>query len=246
MIHTFDCKSVGKLSLLVKKSTPKPPPRPETTLVLASSVDGRITSSDSNLLDKNRNWKMTPIVRGYLQQSFGITTEPGVYNLIPGSRMSQAGINERIGEPDREDIRLIVLDHHRDLTPEGVNYLAKCVNRLILVCGKVHPFVKAKQKEKNVSLITQSRFNREELLTTLKKRRVKKLTIQSAGKLNSKWINEGLVDFLTIIVYPLIVGESGTPIFTNTKISTVRPLRLIDIRPFNLNYISLNYQVLND
>jgi riboflavin biosynthesis pyrimidine reductase len=160
--------------------------------------------------------------------------------------MSQAGMNLRSGIPDREDIRLIVLDHHRELTVEGINYLAKCVNRLMVVCGKVHPITKSKSKEKNISLITQSRFNREELLQTLKSRRVRKVTIQSAGKLNSKWVNEGLIDHLTVIVYPLIVGESGTPLFTNTKISIVRPLRLIDIRPFNLNYISLNYQVIND
>lgn len=224
----------------------KPLSRPETTLVLTSSVDGRITSSDSNMLDKNPDWKMIPGVRGYLQQSFGITSEPGVYNLIPGSRMSQAGINFRTGTPDREDIRLIVLDHKRDLTVEGINYLARCVNRLIVVCGKIHPITKSKNTEKNLSLITQSRFSREGLLNSLKKKRVKRVTIQSAGKLNSKWVNEGLIDHLTIIVYPLLVGESGTPLFTNTKISTVRPLRLIDIRPFNLNYISLNYQVIND
>jgi len=82
----------------------KPLSRPETTLVLTSSVDGRITSSDSNMLDKNPNWKLIPGVRGYLQQSFDITSEPGVYNLIPGSRMSQAGINLRTGNPDKEDI----------------------------------------------------------------------------------------------------------------------------------------------
>ncbi|MFC1654098.1 dihydrofolate reductase family protein [Patescibacteria group bacterium] len=222
----------------------KTSPRPETTLILASSVDGRLTSSDSNPLDKNKNWKQKPGVRGYLQQFYEITSEAGVYNLIPGSRM--AHINDRIGKPEKEDIRLIVLDHHRDLTAEGIVYLSKCVNRLILVCGNKHPITDTKKLPSNLSLIRQPRFMRKDLLIKLHKKKVKKVTIQSAGKLNSKWINEGLIDHLTIIVYPLLVGSSGTHTLINHKLSAVRPLRLVDIRPFNLNYISLNYEVLND
>ena len=75
---------------------------------------------------------------------------------------------------------------------------------------------------------------------------VQKITIQSSGRLNAKWINDGLVDYLTVIVYPLLVGNSGTPVLENKKLSIVRPLRLLDAKPFNFNYIALNYQVLND
>jgi riboflavin biosynthesis pyrimidine reductase len=215
-------------------------------MVLASSVDGCLTSGDSLPLDKNKTWKRQEGVRGYLQQSYSLSSEPGVFNLIPGITLVQTGVNYRTAKPAREDLRLIVIDHQRDLTPQGVLYLSQCVKNLIVVCGRVHPVTKIKSRPRNLSVITQPRFDRANLLHRLVKRNVTKVTIQSSGRLNAKWINEGLVDFLTIIIYPILVGTSGTPILTNPKLSVVRPLRLIDSKPFNFNYIALNYEVLND
>jgi riboflavin biosynthesis pyrimidine reductase len=120
------------------------------------------------------------------------------------------------------------------------------VTDLIVVCGGKHPITTEKTLPKNCRLITQTRFNREELLHQLHQLKIKKVTIQSAGKLNAKWVNEGLIDYLTVIVYPLLVGSSGTSSLVGHKKSIPRPLRLLSVHPFNLNYISLNYQVIND
>lgn len=220
--------------------------RPETTLIIASSTDGKLASADSNSLDRNKDWKTQPGIRGYLQQFYDVTSEAGVYNLVTGKTMAGTGVNVRSGKPKRLPLRLIVLDHKRDLTPEGINYLSLCVTKLILVCGKKHPIAKKRKLPKNVSIIYQPRFDRTDLLKQLHSRRVKKVTLQSAGKLNAKWVNDGLVDFLTIIIYPLLIGSSGTSILKSSKISIPKPLRLMDSRPFGFNYIALNYQVLND
>lgn len=219
--------------------------RPETTLVLAASVDGRLTGSDSSDLDADKHWKLKEGVRGYLQQAYDLSGEKGVYNLVVGRSLAQTGINSRTNKPIRENLRLIVLDHLRDLTPQGITYLASCVQNLIIICGVSHPITTEKHLPRNVSIIKQSRFNRKRALEELFKRKVNKITIQSSGRLNARWLNDGLIDYLTIIVYPLMVGTSGTPILENFEISTVRPLRLIEAKPFNFNYIAMNYQVIN-
>lgn len=220
--------------------------RPETTLVIASSVDGRLTGNDSADLDRDKHWKQKEGVRGYLQQAYDLSGEKGVYNLVPGRSMAQTGINLRTTKPVRENLRLIVLDHLRDLTPQGITYLAQCVQNLIIICGISHPITMESHVPRNLSIIKQPRLNRKRALEELFKRKVNKITIQSSGKLNAKWLNDGLVDYLTIIVYPLMVGSSGTPILESRDISTVRPLRLIEAKPFNFNYIAMNYQVINE
>ena len=169
-----------------------------------------------------------------------------MFNLITGATLAHTGINYRTNPPTREDIRLIVIDHHRDLTPQGILYLSQCVKNLIVVCGRVHPVTKLVARTRNLSIITQPRFDRLGLLRELAKRDGTKLILQSSGRLNAKWINDGLVDHLTIIVYPLLVGTAGTPVLDNSKLSVVRPLRLIDTKTFDFNYIALNYDVIND
>lgn len=229
------------------KSTPtESPTRPETTLVLASSVDGKLVSGDSYPHDRDKSWKLKPGVRGYLQQAYDTGTAPGIYNLVVGESLAQTGLNQRKGKPAKQNLRLIVIDHHRDLTVQGILYLARTITKLIIVCGHKHPITALQNLPHNLSLITQPRFNRQDLMQALTRRQVKKVTIQSAGTMNAKWLNDGLVDFLTVIVYPLMVGTSGTAALESSHLSTVRPLRLIESKPFNFNYIALNYQVLND
>lgn len=219
--------------------------KPEITLVLATSVDGRLTGSDSHDLDRDKQWKHKEGVRGYLQQAFELSSEQGVYNLVAGRSIAQTGINYRTNKPVRENIRLVVLDHHRDLSPQGINYLASCVKSLIVICGVAHPITKITRKPKNLSLIVQPRFNRQDTVRALAKHKVKKITIQSAGKLNAGWINDGMVDQITVILYPLLIGTSGTPSLESEELSIVKPLRLIETKTFNFNYIALTYQVIN-
>jgi len=222
--------------------------RPETTLILSSSVDGRITSRDSDELDPNKNWKKKQGVRGILQQFFDFAVDKDIYVLTTGQAMARSGINIKTVSPQKINLKLIVIDQPPHLTPKGIIYLAKCIKKLFVVTDKKHPSLSLKHKPKNLTNITYpNEIDLKDLMHQLKtKYKINKITIQSAGVLNSHWIEMGLVDHLTVIIYPLLIGNSGTPVLVNQEPLKIRPLRLVTSRIFNNNYLFLRYDVVND
>jgi len=222
--------------------------RPETTLVLSASVDGRITSRDSDQLDLNKNWKNQQGIRGVLQQFYNLTQAKGDYSLTTGQAMIKSGVNVKtIFPPKLINLNLIVWDKASCLTPQGVNYLTKSIKNLIFISKSSHPYLKTKKKPKNLKTISYSkRPNLKKIISILKtKHRVKKLTIQSSGTLNSQWINQRLIDYLTVIIYPLLIGNSGTPLLVDTAPLKVLSLNLESSKVFDNHYLALRYKVVN-
>jgi len=223
-------------------------PRPETTLIFSISVDGRITSRDSDKLDPDKNWKKKQGVRGILQQFYGITQSKNDYSLTTGQAMVKNGVNIKTILPSKKSkLNLIIWDQTSCLTTKGINYLIKSVNRLIFITKANNPYLKSKKIPKNLQLISYKRkANLKQLINQLKtKYKVKKLTIQSAGTLNSQWINQGLIDYLTVIIYPLLIGNSGTPVLIDTTPLKVLSLNLESSRVFDNRYLALRYKVIN-
>ena len=214
---------------------------------MASSVDGCLVGRDSDDLDANKSWKNKVGVRGLLQQFFEFSPNTDNYNLTTGQAMVQTGINARSALPKKENLRLIVLDRNMSLSSQGVRYLAESLDKLILVVGQRHPALRIKKLANNVTVIKMSfPLNLSGLMRQLRTRlQIKKVTIQSAGLLNSRWLEEGLVDYMTVIIFPLLIGSSGTPALINDHIFSVKPLRLVSSKIFNNNYLSLYYRVIN-
>jgi 2,5-diamino-6-(ribosylamino)-4(3H)-pyrimidinone 5'-phosphate reductase len=238
---------------------PKNLQKPIITLIIASSVDGCLVTRESDRYDKNKNWKNTKGVGGYVQQFFDFSVESSdTYNLINASTLVNIGVNSENFVPKKSNVQLIVLNFNDNLTEVGLKNASKSVKKLILIGKKDDQFIQLKKFPKNCEfLITKNDFDIAKTMRVLKsKYKVEKITVQSAGLLSSKWLSSGVVDFLTIILYPIMVGNNGTHIlsdldFTNdnsNKIEqffNVRPLKLIKSRAFDTNYLFLRYAVLN-
>lgn len=220
---------------------------PETTLFLNISVDGRITSHDSDAFDPDQTWKQTPGIRGILQQFYEFN-QPGMTALTTGSAMAALGLNTRRGTPHQEDMNLVVLDPDADLTPQGLAYLAQNVRQLFLICLASHPIKRSSAqalKRLNPLSYPKTIDLNHAFARLYREHKVKKLFIHSIAPLNADLIDAGLVDYLSLIISPLLVGGHGTPALQDTDILTVRPLKLIDLQRFAANYVNLRYQVLN-
>jgi 2,5-diamino-6-(ribosylamino)-4(3H)-pyrimidinone 5'-phosphate reductase len=136
-----------------KKTTSKiTPSRPETTLFLVMSVDGRITSHDSDDIDPNKSWKHDPRIAA-LTQPFVDFGTGNVHSLTYGEAMNKVGINTRTGKTKRLPIKLIVIDDLSHLTARGVSYLAQNCRTLFFACDHKHPALALKSKPKNLHLL---------------------------------------------------------------------------------------------
>lgn len=228
------------------KKAINPRSRPETTLFLNISVDGRITSHDSDAFDQDKNWKQAPGVRGILQQFYEFK-QTGMTALTTGSSMAALGSNYRTGKPKKEPISLVVLDPDADLTPQGLTFLAQNVTQLILICLTTHPINRSSDQALNRLIISYPKeIDLNDAFAKLyQKYQVKKLFIHSIAPLNADLLDAGLIDHLSIIISPLLVGGHGTPALQDSDILSVRPLSLISCQSFSDNYVILRYRVIN-
>lgn len=93
-----------------------------------------------------------------------------------------------------------------------------------------------------------------DLLKILKEKyQIEKLTIQSGGTLNSAWIREGLIDRISIVVAPCIVGGKTTPTLVDEKplheqkeLENVKALKLIEANVLENSYLHLKYAVISE
>jgi|GEM_PF-6639541 len=193
--------------------------RPISTLILPISADGKLVSRDSIITDKDPSWRVQPHVTGYLQQFYDFSTSDS-YTLTTGEVMALSGVNHKISKPEKEDLSLVVLDFTQSLSTNGVTYLEQTVKNLLIIKDPLTP---------------------KEIMDLLNRHKIKNLTIHSTP-MNALWIQDNLVDYLTLIIYPLIVGESGTPV-TSLGLSKPKTLTLLETRTFDQNYICLRYKI---
>jgi 2,5-diamino-6-(ribosylamino)-4(3H)-pyrimidinone 5'-phosphate reductase len=216
---------------------------PDTTLLLSYSVDGRITSHDSDLLDPDRTWKQTPGIRSILQQ-FYVFNQPNMVAFTTGQLMSNVGVNTRQGQPQLENLSLVVLDPDADLAPQGISYLLQNVKNLYLVCLNSHP-IHQQTLPPSLSLLSYAKeIDLNHAFAKLKRQHhIQKLLIPSIAPLNAALIDAGLIHHLSIIISPILVGDHGIPVLPQSSNLNLQSLKLINVKAFNQHYISLQYDL---
>ena len=79
-----------------------------------------------------------------------------------------------------------------------------------------------------------------------------RLTIQSGGTLNGLFVRNKLIDYVNIVIAPLIVGGKDVPtlvdgnsITDETKLQKLMPLELIECNKLDNSYVQLKYKVIH-
>lgn len=230
--------------------------RPETTLFILTTIDGKITTGDSDLLDSDQDWRRIVGVKEGLQQYYDLERQTDLHSLNSGRVMAKIGINDRDKEPEKMDVSFIIIDSKPHLTESGVRYLSKWVKTLYMVtANKDHPACLLAAQLGNIVIISYpERVDLEDMFQVLhSKYGVEKITIQSGGTMNAAFLRQGLIDHLSIVIAPLIVGGKdtttlvdGESLHTVEELSNVRALKLVRCDVLEESYIHLRYDVINE
>jgi 2,5-diamino-6-(ribosylamino)-4(3H)-pyrimidinone 5'-phosphate reductase len=218
--------------------------RPQTTLFLIHSVDGRVVSHDSDHLDPDKTWKQDPKIAAISQPFFEFAKDQNIHTLTYGSILEKLGLNTREGTPVDLGVNLAVIDDTSSLNLKAVNYLAQNTKKLYFFCPASHPAAATKLPTR-VSLFPYQKLNLKNILKDLKKAKVKTLTLQSYTPLNARWLAENLIDELSVIISPLLVGIDGTPTLIGHDLPQVKPLIFTSAQPFGFGFVNLRYKVIN-
>ena len=222
--------------------------RPVTTLFMLMSLDGKISTGVGDGLDFDRDLPRVPGVAEGLRQYYELEQETDLWSLNTGKVMAKVGANE-LPLPERLPVSFAILDNTH-LTEAGVRWLcARCRQLVVITSNASHPALAV--GEGNLSVMYQERQDLSEALCRLKvEHGCDRLTIQSGGTLNAALVREGLVDFVDVVVAPLLVGGRDTPTLVDGpslasvgELSKLRPLELLGCEALRDSYVRLRYRV---
>ena len=227
--------------------------RPITTLFMLESLDGKISTGSSDNLDVDKDYTRIDGVKEGLHQYYELERETDYYSLNTGRVMAKIGVNEKTNIPNKMDgITFIIIDSKPHLTESGINYLCNWTGRLILVTTNInHPAFKIKDNYNNLEILYYDTLNLTKMLEDVySKYGADRVTIQSGGTLNGLFLRENLIDYVNIVVAPILVGGSNVPtlidgesIKDSSELDKLRALELIECNKLNDSYIQLKYKV---
>ena len=227
--------------------------RPITTLFMLESLDGKINSGNSDNLDADKDWCQIKGVKEGLHQYYEIEATTDYYSLNTGRVMAKIGINDRKEYHEKVDISFIIIDSKPHLNEHGIDYLCNWVEKLILVTtNKNHIAFSLKEKYENLDILYYEVLDLKTLLTDMKQKyNAEKITIQSGGNLNGKFLREDLINYVNIVIAPLLVGGrdtstliDGDAISTVNELNKLKALQLIECNKLEDSYIQLKYKII--
>ncbi len=227
--------------------------KPITTLFMLESLDGKISSGNNDNLDADKDWCQIDGVKEGLHQYYEIEATTDFYSLNTGRVMAKIGVNERTEYHDKVDCRFIIIDNKPHLNEKGIDYICHWVDKLILVTtNKNHVAYSLQEKYKNLDILFYNDLDLNALLIDMRKKYdAEAITIQSGGTLNGKFLRENLIDYVNVVIAPLLVGGKetstlidGESIMSARELNKLKALKLIECTKLENSYIQLKYQVI--
>ena len=227
--------------------------RPITTLFMLESLDGKISTGSTDELDVDKDFAQIDGVKEGLHQYYEIEQTTDFYSLNTGRVMAKIGVNDKKEYKDRVDVRFVIIDNKPHLNESGIDYICHWVDKLLLVTtNKNHIAYRIKEKYENLDILYYETLDLEKLLQDLySKYNAERLTIQSGGTLNGMFVRNKLIDFVNVVIAPIIVGGKevstlvdGESIKDKNELNRLMPLELLQCNKLNDSYIQLKYKVL--
>lgn len=222
--------------------------RPVTTLFMLMSVDGKISTGSSDALDVDRDFPKIQGLKEGLYQYYEIEQTTDLWSFNTGRVQAKIGVNEK-AMPAKTPVSFVLLDNHH-LTEHGVRYFCALSKQIVVITSNAnHPALQ--MKEDNLSVIYENPFSLKNALEHLKKDYgCERLTLQSGGTVNGLLLREKLIDYVDIVVAPVLVGGRDTPtlvdgesLISDKELSKLGVMELVTCQVLKDSYIRLRYQV---
>lgn len=212
--------------------------RPVTTLFLLQSLDGKISAGPDDTDDLELR-----IPREELQCYYDLEQQTDEWSFITGRVMAKmidfVGLDVTVHVP----ITLVISDTSH-LNSSHLDVLCKKFKRVIVWTGNpMHPALHLELPN------LRAFFGQREWLASLfailagGPLDCERLTIQSGGTVNSELFKQGLIDYVTVVIAPYIVGGATTPTLVD-GVPTWTKLSLQSVEALDNGYIMVRYKVL--
>lgn len=228
---------------------------PITTLFMLMSVDSKISTGDRDALDVDKDFPHIVGLKEGVSQYYDIEKTTDLTSLNSGRVMAKLGINNRKVDPVKMGCSFVIIDSKPHLNKKGIEYLTKWVKKLYLVTtNKKHPAYEVDGVD-NLEIIHYSKkIDLADLFEQLKtKHGVARLTVQSGGTLNAELLRKGLIDKLSVVVAPCLIGGENTAslidgesLHTQKDLNHIKCLKLKKCDILKHSYLHLQYDIVKE
>jgi len=227
--------------------------KPKTTLFMLMSVDGKISTGDTNEMDVDKDFPTIAGLKEGLYQYYDIEKTTDLYSLNTGKVFKKIGVNEKKVFQNGVPAYFVIIDNKPHLTPEGISYLSeKTKGIFIITTNNNHPALELSKDKENIKVFSyKDKIDFNDAFYRLKNEYgVEKMTIQSGGTLNSELVRAGLIDRVLLVVAPALIGGknttsliSGESLHTTNELDKIKTLELVQSTPLKNSYLLLEYIV---
>lgn len=223
--------------------------RPVTTLFMLMSLDGKISTGATDALDMDADLPTLPGVKEGLPQYYAIEQTTDLWSFNTGRVQQKLGVNEK-PFPPKTPVSFVLLDN-RHLTEHGVRaFCARSREFVLITTNPDHPAFRV--REDNLHVIFQERLSLAAAFARLKAEfGCERLTLQAGGTVNGLLLREKLIDYVDVVVAPLLVGGKDTPTLIDGasltsagELSQLGVLQLTECTPLRDSYLRLRYRVI--
>ena len=223
--------------------------RPITTLFMLVSVDGKISTGATDVLDVDQDYACMDGVKEGLHQYYEIEQTTDLWSLNTGRVQAKLGVNEK-EMPPKTPVSFVLIDNSH-LNEHGVRFFCELSKQFVLITTNPdHPAFRVNAE--NLGIILQEELCLEKALVKLKEEYgCDRITIQSGGTVNGLFLREKLFDYVDIVVAPVLVGGKTTSTLIDGESITARKeldklgvLKLIDCEKLEDSYVRLRYEVI--
>jgi 2,5-diamino-6-(ribosylamino)-4(3H)-pyrimidinone 5'-phosphate reductase len=228
--------------------------RPKTTLYMLMSLDGKISTGETNKLDFDKDLPKIKGVKEGLRQYYDIEKTTDAVSLNTGKVMEKIGVNTSKNPiKNLKFVSFVLVDNKPHLNKKGLINLTDNLKKLfIITTNKNHPAIKLKRDNLEVFYYPMKIDFRKAFTKLGTKFAVKKMTIQSGGTLNTALIRGRLIDRVSIVIAPCLIGGKNTSTLMDGKslesineLKYVKSLKLQKVERLKNSYLHLMYNVLN-
>lgn len=223
--------------------------RPITTLFMLMSVDGKISTGASDNLDVDKDFPKIAGVKEGLHQYYEIEQTTDLWSLNSGRVQAKMGVNVK-KLPDKTPVSFVIIDNNH-LKEHGIRYFCALSREFVLVTSNAdHPAFQVDQD--NLHVIYQNELSLSAALVKIKTDYgCERITIQTGGTLNGLFLREKLLDYIDIVVAPVLIGGKdtstlidGKSLLSDNELSKLGVLKLQECNMLKDSYLRLRYAII--
>lgn len=224
--------------------------RPITTLFMMMSVDGKISTGATDDLDMDKDFPKIAGVNEGLHQYYEIEKTTDLWSLNSGRVQAKIGVNTK-KMPKKSQVSFVVIDN-KHLNENGIRYFCALSKEFVLITSNTeHPAFNV--EDGNFHIIHQKELSLKNALVKLKSDYgCERITIQTGGTLNGFFLREKLIDYVDIVIAPVLIGGKdtstlidGKSLCSESELSKLGVLKLQKCVVLKNSYLRLRYEVLH-